>query len=374
MRNPYTRGDRGTGDNQPFNALADPFAPEPQWSRRTAAATERLLPEALREPAPASPWWRPTPTFARIAGRLGLATGVPGSIAAAIRERHGLTRGGRRQRPPGEGIPVARDPGLARLVVGARWAELEALIGTRLLEEVALDGIARAVADLLDPASSVRDALQAMNIGQFDAELAVTRLLPEVLGVPRIASRSALTVERLLAIAGSAGPWWALDGLAIVSERPLRLALDGRGLLHSADGPALAYPDGFALWADHGVSVPDWLVTDPERLAVGHIDAEENAEVRRVMIERFGAERLVREGGATLLHEDAAGRLWRRELPGGRWGDPVVMVEVVNSTPEPDGSHRTYFLRVPPTTRTATAAVAWTFGMGEAEYRPARET
>ena len=50
------------------------------------------------------------------------------------------------------------------------------------------------------------------------------------------------------------------------------------------------------------------------------------------------------------------------------------MVEVVNSTPEPDGSRRTYFLRVPPTTRTATAAVAWTFGMRESEYAPARET
>jgi hypothetical protein len=217
-------------------------------------------------------------------------------------------------------------------------------------------------------------ATRAVRPARDRSKLAATRLLPDVLGVPRIASRSARTVDRLLAIAGSAGPWWALERLAIVSERPLRLALDERGLLHSTEGPALAYPDGFAIWADHGVSVPEWLVTDPGRLAVEHIDAEENAEVRRVMIERFGAERLVREGGATLLHEDATGRLWRRELPGGRWGDPVVMVEVVNSTPEPDGSHRTYFLRVPPITRTATAAVAWTFGLRESEYAPARQT
>ena len=50
------------------------------------------------------------------------------------------------------------------------------------------------------------------------------------------------------------------------------------------------------------------------------------------------------------------------------------MVEVVNSTPEPDGTWKTYFLRVPPTTTTATAAVAWTFGMAEAAYQPSRET
>ena len=46
------------------------------------------------------------------------------------------------------------------------------------------------------------------------------------------------------------------------------------------------------------------------------------------------------------------------------------MVEVRNSTPEPDGSRKTYFLRVPPTVRTAREAVAWTFGLGAVEYRP----
>ena len=50
------------------------------------------------------------------------------------------------------------------------------------------------------------------------------------------------------------------------------------------------------------------------------------------------------------------------------------MVEVRNSTPEPDGSVRTYFLRVPPTTRSARAAVAWTFGLNGAAYEPAVET
>ena len=50
------------------------------------------------------------------------------------------------------------------------------------------------------------------------------------------------------------------------------------------------------------------------------------------------------------------------------------MVEVQNSTPEPDGSIKTYFLRVPPATRTAREAVAWTFGLGAVEYRPAAES
>ena len=45
------------------------------------------------------------------------------------------------------------------------------------------------------------------------------------------------------------------------------------------------------------------------------------------------------------------------------------MVEVLNSTPEPDGSRKTYFLRVPPDTQTARQGVAWTFGMRPDDYQ-----
>lgn len=55
--------------------------------------------------------------------------------------------------------------------------------------------------------------------------------------------------------------------------------------------------------------------------------------------------------------------------------EPFVAVEVVNATAEPDGSHRRYFLRVPPRTRTARQAVAWTFGFEDARrYVPSIES
>jgi hypothetical protein len=50
------------------------------------------------------------------------------------------------------------------------------------------------------------------------------------------------------------------------------------------------------------------------------------------------------------------------------------MVEVVNATPEPDGTYATYLLRVPPTMRTAKQAVAWTFDMTEDDYHLAAQT
>jgi hypothetical protein len=128
--------------------------------------------------------------------------------------------------------------------------------------------------------------------------------------------------------------------------------------------------------------VPAWIIREPGRLTVEAIDAERNAEIRRAMVERFGVERLVREGGAELLDESDSGRLWRRPMQREvrfRWGsapreEPLVMVEVRNSTPEPDGSFRTYFLRVPPAMTSSQEAVAWTFGMSGEEYAPAQET
>ena len=71
------------------------------------------------------------------------------------------------------------------------------------------------------------------------------------------------------------------------------------------------------------------------------------------------------------MQEDEAGRLWRVRLPG---DEPIAMVEVVDATAEPDGSHRTYRLRVPPHLNTAKAAVAWTFGLSDEEYRPQVQT
>ncbi len=151
--------------------------------------------------------------------------------------------------------------------------------------------------------------------------------------------------------------------------------VDDRGRLHGDHGHALAWGDGSAIWAWHGVEVDASTVLAPEAITVEAIDAETNIERRRVLIERFGEERLLREGNAQLVDEDATGRLWRREMPMS-WprDEAVVMVEVLNSTPEPDGTRKTYFLRVPPSTSSARAAVAWTFGLHGDQYLPAVES
>ena len=69
------------------------------------------------------------------------------------------------------------------------------------------------------------------------------------------------------------------------------------GRPHAETGPAIVYGDGLAVFAWHGVVVPEWAIgtrTSSRR----DIDRQRNVEVRRVLVERFGAERLIREGGA----------------------------------------------------------------------------
>jgi hypothetical protein len=175
----------------------------------------------------------------------------------------------------------------------------------------------------------------------------------------------------LIKVAQCAGWWWPMRGVVILTERPSELHRDEQGGLHSESGPAVLYRDGWGVWAIHGVRVSEQIVMRPESLTGGQIRDEPNAEVRRVMVERFGHERFIRESGARLVQEDDVGKLWRTEIDD---DEPVVVVEVLNSTPEPDGSVRSYMLRVPPATRTAREGVAWTFDVPEDVYEPVVQT
>jgi hypothetical protein len=178
-------------------------------------------------------------------------------------------------------------------------------------------------------------------------------------------------LEGLNEVARSAGWWWPFRNAVILTERPISLARDDEGRLHSESGAALLYSDGWGIWSVHGVRVSQQTVDAPETLTVAQILGEENAEVRRVMMERFGADRLMREANAEVVSQDDYGKLWRLPVEG---DEPLVMVEVVNSTPEPSGEFKDYWLRVPPDVESAHGAVAWSFGMTVKSYRPAVET
>jgi hypothetical protein len=212
-----------------------------------------------------------------------------------------------------------------------------------------------------------------------------------------------------------AGPMFMHAEFCIVSDRPRVLKVDRQNRPHCADGPFCKWSDGFALYSFHGVRIPAWIIEKPERLTPALIGAEANAETRRVMIERYGQAKYLIDSGAKEIHSDDYGVLYSKEIPG---DEPLVMVKVVNSTPELcakcGGTHgqtqywkdddtpyppqrqcvcgepavfKDYFLRVHPELRpmrsgglgdrqplTALNAVASTFGMAGDDYVLEMET
>lgn len=187
------------------------------------------------------------------------------------------------------------------------------------------------------------------------------------------------------ATARSACWWWPHTDFVVVCERPKSITLDDRGRLHDADKPAMQFRDGYSVYAWHGVTVPADVILKPQDITVERIKGERNVEVRRVMLERYGFERFVADCGAKMIHKDEFGELYRQDLEG---DEPLTMVRVRNSTPEPDGTFKHYFLAVHPELRpllggdtygepqelTARNAVASTFGLRGEEYKPGQET
>jgi hypothetical protein len=178
----------------------------------------------------------------------------------------------------------------------------------------------------------------------------------------------------------AAGWWWPLRDFVMVADRPRVLRLEQAGpagrrshRLHCDTGPALAWPDGWALYYWHGTPVPADLI---ERgWGVERIFAEDNVEIRRCAIERLGWDRFIAAAGLrqvgpaapdpgnpgqSLVLYDLPDRLFRR---------PARVLLCTNGTPERDGTRRRYGLLVPPDVNDPVAAAAWTYGWPEPTYQ-----
>lgn len=178
--------------------------------------------------------------------------------------------------------------------------------------------------------------------------------------VPELAA----TLSALTAVVSNVGWIVPHEQICWLSERPAIMKTDPRSRLHSPSGPALQYRDGFQVHAWKGVEIPAWLSEFPESITVGRITRERDPFVRRCMIEIMTPEKFIAAGGARVVSRDETGTLWMYTSGFDTW----AAVEVINGTPEPDGTRKHYFLQVPPEMRTARQAVAWTYDLTESQY------
>jgi hypothetical protein len=192
-------------------------------------------------------------------------------------------------------------------------------------------------------------------------------------------------------VAKNAGWWMPFDSICFISERPILLNRDEQGRLHCSNGPAMEYPDGWKIYSYHGVLInnPE-IIENPGSITVNMIEKETNAEIKRIMLEQYGWNKYLIDSKAEEISKDKFGILYKKIIPG---DEDLVMVRVVNSTKEGlwtkqenkykffpaynekgEEYRKNYFLRVPPSTKTAHEAVAWTYDMTPEEYNPIMET
>ena len=235
----------------------------------------------------------------------------------------------------------------------------------------------------LERLANVDRTVLAVGLGRSRYVGGVRRVTEDLHAVARVLSAGGASrpkrVEALVPLAEAAAAGvFALavgkgyDGDLVALLRP-RMRLDGEGRLHDWDGlPSAEWENGRGLYFWHGVEMTQSAGRCPSEVTPSRVLRWANAERRRVAIERMGIDVFMKAVGAQVVQQDDYGRLWRtkREVD----GEPFVAVEVVNATAELDGTRRTYFLRVPPSTRSARRAVAWTFGLTRRAYEPVTQS
>jgi len=183
----------------------------------------------------------------------------------------------------------------------------------------------------------------------------------------------------LTLLARSAGWCWVHRGFAVITDRPTivndeRVAgIQHRRRLHCADGPSVAYRDGWALHHWHGQLVPAWVIDTP---TPDRIQAEKNTEIRRCAIERFGWDRYLDALHVIPVDDcDDPGnpghRLRLYDLPDSAqlYGARVRLVVMDNASLDRDGTRRTYAETVPADMPDAVTAQAWAFDVDPTIYR-----
>jgi hypothetical protein len=144
---------------------------------------------------------------------------------------------------------------------------------------------------------------------------------------------------------------------AMVCDRPEWIKLEDRRL-HSPDGYAIKWRDGFGLTFWRGTHVPEqWILG--EKPTAAELLKRENVEERRAGFEIIGWDALLTELNAKVIDQHSnpqIGALLEADIPDSGT-ERFLKVEC--------GTGRSFVIPVPPTVDTAVEAQAWTYGFDD---------
>lgn len=238
----------------------------------------------------------------------------------------------------------------------------------------------------IKPANVKVEAISTRLLGSYDIYWMARYVFAEKFLDPHIFDGIDSVLPLWFDLAQISGHIYPFEEICFVSDRAMEIHVDEQGNMHNVHGPAVLYGDGYKYYAYRGLNfsgMPDDLL-HPERMTIDRILHEKNQEIKQALVQLYGYEKFIKGTGAILVNEDMRGKLWKKEMPE---GDVMMFVELVNSTPEPDGHHKVYFERVHPELRpmslvngepvfgepqelTCHNAVASQFGLYGHEYHP----
>ncbi len=149
------------------------------------------------------------------------------------------------------------------------------------------------------------------------------------------------------------GQVYVYENIAIACDRPRILSFDNSYRLHAEATPAIQFADGFSVYAYHGVRLPEnYGKLHPHQWQPEWLLSENNAELRRVLIQGIGYARICQELQATELDTWKEYTLLKI--------DSQVDVEDIYllkmTCPSTEFIH---VLRVPPGIKSAREAIRW---------------
>ena len=145
----------------------------------------------------------------------------------------------------------------------------------------------------------------------------------------------------------------SFENICIVCDRPSLLSFDNQNRLHAEGEPAIQFTDGYSLYAYHGVTLPEkYGISSPQEWQAKWLLEEDNAELRRVLIQGIGYTRIIQQLQATEL--DSYQEYTLLKIDNNIHIEPIYLLKMTCPSTE-----FIYVLRVPPDVKSAREAIRW---------------
>lgn len=153
------------------------------------------------------------------------------------------------------------------------------------------------------------------------------------------------------------------EEVAVICDRPLHLRFDHQNRLHAEGEAAIEYADGFSLYSYHGVTLPEkYGKVHPRQWQAQWLLTEDNAELRRVLIQGIGYARICQE--LQVIELDTWAEYTLLKIDADVDEEPIYLLKMTCPT-----TGFIHALRVPPEMKSAHEAICWVnWGIAPEEF------